>query len=120
MGAGALGTTWLLSRGGGEFGWGASVSLWLLGPMMDLALLRVGRGRRLYGALVLAGLGTNLLALGARAVPKILGFDVAGGRAFDSWWAQALATYTVSGIVAGLLGALCWFQASERPERHDP
>jgi len=65
MGGGALGTTWLLSRGGGEFGWGASVSLWLLGPMMDLALRRADRGRRVYVALVVAGLATNLLALGS-------------------------------------------------------
>jgi hypothetical protein len=117
MGAGALGTAWLLSRGGGNFGWGASVSVCLLGPMMDVALLRVGRGWRLYGALVLSGLATNLVALGVRALPKVLGFDVADGRPFDNWWTQAIVTYTLSGIVAGLLGALCWFQATDRSER---
>jgi hypothetical protein len=117
MGAGALGMAWLLSRGGGDFGWGASVSLCLLGPMMDVALLRVGRGWRLYGALVLSGLATNLVALGVRAVPKVLGFDVADGRPFDSWWTQAIVTYSLSGIAAGLLGALCWFQATDRRER---
>jgi hypothetical protein len=61
-----------------------------------------------YVALVLAGAGTNILALGSRASFKLLGLDT-GGRPFDSWWLQALGTYTASGVVAGLLGAFCWF-----------
>ena len=106
MSAGALSTAWLASLGGASFGSGATISLFLLGPMMDVALLRAGSGWWSYGALVLAGLATNLLALGARALPKLLGVDIADGRPFDSWWTQAIVTYTLSGLVAGLLGAL--------------
>lgn len=115
MSAGALGTAWLASLGGASFGSGATISLFLLGPMLDVALLRADRGWWRRGALVLAGLATNLLALGARALPKLLGVDVADGRPFDSWWSQAIVTYTLSGIVAGLLGALSQVRRSERP-----
>ena len=109
MSAGALGTAGLLTvAGSGSFGSGSFVSLSLLGPMMDLALGGVRGGRRVYAALVLSGLATNALALASRALPKILGFDA--GRPWDSWWLEASVTYTASGIVAGLLGAACWFQ----------
>jgi hypothetical protein len=66
-------------------------------------------------ALVLSGVGTNLLALASRAMFKVLGLDLAGGaRPFDSWWLQASVTYTLSGVIAGLLGALCWFHFNDR------
>jgi hypothetical protein len=114
MSAGALGTAGLLTAtGGGEFGSGSFVSLSLLGPMMDLALDGVRGGRRVYGALILAGLTTNLLALASRAVPKVLGLDV-GARQWDRWWLLASVTYTLSGIIAGLLGAICWFHFNDR------
>jgi hypothetical protein len=117
MSAGALGSTWLLSAAGADYGAGATVSLLLLGPMMDVALGRVDSGRRVYAALVLSGVATNLLALGSRAAAKVLGLDLAGARPFDSWWLQASVTYTLSGIVAGLLGALCWFHFNDRTSR---
>ena len=116
MGASALGTALLLGgAGAASYGSGAFVSLSVLGPMMDVALLRVRTGWRVYTALVFAGVGANLLALGSRAATKVLGLDV-GSRPFDSWWLQAIATYTFSGIVAGLLGALCWFHFNSRSE----
>jgi hypothetical protein len=116
MGVGALGTAlWLTSAGTADFGSGAIVSLTLLGPMMDVVLRRVQQGWRVYAALVVAGLATNLLALGSRASTKLLGLDP--GRPFDSWWLQAIVTYSLSGIVAGLLGALCWFHLRDRSER---
>jgi hypothetical protein len=112
MSAGAFGTAALLSAlGATTYGSGALVSLGLIGPMMDLALRRVRSGWRLYAGLALSGVAANLLALGSRAATKVLGLDLAGARPFDSWWLQALGTYTVSGIVAGLLGALCWFHS---------
>jgi hypothetical protein len=118
MSAGALGTAWLLSGvGGASYGSGATVSLVLLGPMMDVALRRVRSGWRVYAALVLSGVATNLLALGSRATTKLLGLDLAGARPWDSWWLQASVTYTLSGVVAGLLGALCWFHFNERKSR---
>ena len=116
MSAGALGTAWLLGAAGASYGAGATVSLLLLGPMMDVALSHAQSGRRVYAALVMSGVATNLLALGSRAASKFLGLDL-GARPFDSWWLQASVTYTLSGMVAGLLGALCWFHFNDRTSR---
>ena len=120
MSAGAVATAWLTSLGGASFGSGATISLFLLGPMMDVARLRGESGWWRYGALILAGFATNVLALGARALPKVLGFDIADGRPFDSWWTQAIVTYSLSGVVAGVLGALAVFQANRRSEHPEP
>jgi hypothetical protein len=118
MSGGAFGTAALLSGlGATTYGSGALMSLGLIGPMMDLALRRVRSGWRLYAGLVVSGVAANLLALGSRAATKVLGLDLAGARPFDSWWLQALGTYTLSGIVAGLLGALCWFHFNDRRRR---
>jgi hypothetical protein len=114
MSAGALGASVLFTAAGASYGSGAIVSLSVIGPMMDLALRRALRGWLVYVALMLSGVGANLLALGSRAAFKILGLDFAGARPFDSWWLQAIATYTLSGAVAGLLGALCWFHLNDR------
>jgi hypothetical protein len=109
MSAGAVGAAWSLGAAGvADFGSGSFVSLCLLGPMMDVALRNAQAGPRVYAALVLAGVLTNGLALASRAAAKVLGLDV-GSRPFDTWWLQASITYTLSGAVAGLLGALCWF-----------
>jgi len=117
MSTGALGTALLLSgAGAATYGSGSSISLALIGPMMDLALRRARTGWPVYVALVVSGVAANLLALASRAATKVLGLDL-GGRPFDSWWLQAAGTYTLSGIVAGLLGALCWFQFRSRSER---
>ncbi len=114
MSASAVTTAALLTTAGAAtYGSGAIVSLALLGVMSDVAVRGARRGWRIYVALVLAGLLTNLLALGSRAATKVLGLD-AGSRPFDSWWLQAIGTYAASGIVAGLLGAFCWFQFTDR------
>jgi hypothetical protein len=118
MSAGAVGTAWLLSAGGGvTYGAGAFVSLALVGPMMDVAVRHTRGGWRVYAALVLSGMAANLLALGSRAAFKILGLDAVDTRPFDSWWVQASITYTLSGAIAGLLGALCWFHLNDRTEQ---
>jgi hypothetical protein len=117
MGAGAVGTAFVLTSLGARYGSGAFISLTLFGPMMDLALRRVQRGWPVYAALVTAGVGANILALASRATTKLLGLDLAGGRPFDSWWLQAIVTYTLCGAVAGLLGAICWFHFNDRQSR---
>jgi hypothetical protein len=118
MSGGALGTAFTLSGiGVADYGSGAFVSLFLLGPMMDVALRGARSGWRVYTALVLAGTATNLTALASRAAAKLLGLDLAGARPFDSWWLLAIGTYTASGIIAGLLGALCWFHFNDRSKR---
>jgi hypothetical protein len=117
MSASALGTAWLLEgAGAASYGSGSFVSLCLLGPMMDLALRRARSGWRVYAALTLAGTATNVTALASRAAAKLVGLDLAGARPFDSWWLQAMGTYTLSGIVAGLLGAICWFHVRDRSQ----
>jgi hypothetical protein len=109
MSAGALTTASVYSGAGlAQYGSGAFVSLCLLGPMMDLALTKVRSGWRLYLGFVLAGIGTNLMALASRSVGKLLGIDL-GTRPFGGWWSQAIVTYTLSGAVAGLIAALCFF-----------
>ena len=117
MSAGAFGTASLLSSAGAAtYGSGATVSLLLIGPMMDVALHGARAGWRVYVALVVSGVAANLLALASRAGTKLLGLDL-GSRPFDSWWLLAAGTYTLSGVVAGLLGALCWFHFSDRSVR---
>jgi hypothetical protein len=112
MSAGAVLTAWTLTgAAGASYGSGSIVSLSLLGPAMDVALGWARGGWRVYAALLLAGVATNLLALGSRAATKLLGLDV-GARPFDSWWLQALVTYPLSGALAGILGALFWFRFS--------
>jgi hypothetical protein len=117
MSTGAWGTAWgLAAMGRATFGSGAFASLVILGPMMDIALRQARGGWRVYAALVLAGVATNLLALASRAASKLLGLDLGGARPFDSWWLQASVTYTLSGVAAGLLGAFCWFHFNVRTE----
>ena len=119
MSAGAFGTAALLTAfAGARYGSGSFVSLCLIGPMMDVALVGTRRGWRLYLGMVLAGIGTNFFALVSRTGGKLLGFDLPGTRPFGTWWAQALLTYTLCGAVAGLLGAMFWFQLRRRePQR---
>jgi hypothetical protein len=115
MSAGALGAASLLAGvTDARYGSGSFVSLSLLGPMMDIALRHARAGWPVYAALVASGVATNLLALGSRAAAKLAGLDLADARPFDSWWLQAMGTYTASGIVAGVLGALCWFHFHDR------
>jgi hypothetical protein len=117
MSAGALGTAWTLTAtGAASYGSGSIVSLSLIGPMMDIALGWARTGWRVYAALLLAGVATNLLALGSRAATKVLGLDT-GARPFDSWWLQALLTYPLSGAIAGIVGALFWFRFSDQARK---
>jgi hypothetical protein len=109
MSAGAFVTAAAYTGAGlAEYGSGAFVSLCLMGPMMDLAVTKLQSGWRVYTGLLLAGIGTNLMALASRATGKLLGLDP-GTRPFGSWWTQAIVTYTLCGALAGLLGALCFF-----------
>ena len=55
--------------------------------------------------------------LDSRISAAELALDKPGARFFDGWFSQAVVTYTLSGAVAGLLGAFCWFQFRSRPAR---
>jgi len=113
MGAGALGSALVIKAGGfAALGFGAMTSLLLIGPLLDLALWRARRGWRLYLAFAVAGLAGNLAALSVRAGAKLIGFDHLAVRPLGAWWYQAVATYAVCGILAGLISAVVWFQLS--------
>ncbi|HZO19411.1 MAG TPA: hypothetical protein VFB46_10540 [Gemmatimonadaceae bacterium] len=118
MAGGALVTTGALWLMGVRLdGVGAQTSLLLTGPFMDLAVRWARHGWRLYAALILACATTNALAFAARAMAKIYGLPGGGGgggRQFSAWLPQAVWTYAVAGIIAGLLSAAAWFHFRER------
>jgi hypothetical protein len=120
MSIGALGTAAAFNLAEmAHYGSGAFVSLCLMGPMMDLALTKARKGWRLYLGLMLAGIGTNLLALASRSMSKLLGLDLAGTRPFGTWWMQAAVTYSLCGAAAGLIGALCFFHLYRRKSQSE-
>lgn len=117
MGLAALATMVLLGAGGADLpGIGARTSLVLTGPLLDVAV-RTGRtSGRLYAGFVLAGIASNATAMLVRGGTKLLGFDLSPGvRAFGPWLEQALVTYAVSGLIAGLLSAAAWFHLHDEP-----
>lgn len=122
MGASALASVVLFRVGGfGLLGVGATTSLFLTGPLLDLALWRPKRGVRLYFCFALAGLAANLGALTIRGGVKLFGFDHATGRTLAMWFPQAVVTYALCGLLAGLLSAVVWFRfASRHPAADGP
>ena len=113
MATAALGSVLMIKTGGLVTpGVGALTSLLLIGPFLDAALWRARSGWRLYLAFAVAGLATNLAALTIRAGTKFIGFDHFAARPLAAWWFQAVGTYALCGIVAGLLSALVWFRFS--------
>ncbi len=123
-GAAALTTMGLGFAGGPVDGPGALTSLILTGPLLDLALrFARGGGWRLYAAFVVAGALSNAFAFAVRGSAKAFGIaGMGGGRPFASWWPSAIVTYTIAGVVAGLISALAWFHYRERrgPARATP
>jgi hypothetical protein len=96
-------------------GVGALTSLLATGPLLDLALRWGQRGVRLYGAFLVGGAASNALAFVVRGTAKALAIGgVAGTRAFGNWWPQAIATYTLAGLLAGLISAGAWFHLRRR------
>jgi hypothetical protein len=91
--------------GGLGAGLGASTSLVLTGPLLDLASRQAHRGWRLAVAFGLASLTSNLLALAVRAAARSTG---RGGRA--GWWSVAPVSYALCGLLAGILCAVIWFR----------
>ena len=113
MGAGAMGTVLVIKAGGfGAVGVGALTSLALTGPLLDVALWQARRGWRLYMAFALAGLGSNLAALVVRGGAKFVGLNHVTSRPLGEWWMQATVSYTVCGVLAGLISATIWFKLS--------
>ncbi len=111
MGCGAYSTTLLLRFAGGPTpGIGAFTSLCLLGPMLDLVLWHARGGWRLYARFALAGCLANLAAFAVRGGGKWAGLDAWHARSLADWATVAPWTYSLCGLVAGLVCAAVWFR----------
>ncbi len=120
MSAGAFSTASAVSVSGmADYGSGAFVSLCLIGPIMDLALVKLRSGWKLYFGLIIAGIATNLLALSSRGASKLLGLDLIGRRPFSTWWSEAIITYIISGAIAGLIAAICFFNLRKQQSKSE-
>lgn len=119
MGLGAAGAwlVWLAANGASPKGLGSTTSLLCTGPLLDLALSRARRGVGLYLAFMLAGVGSNLLALQVQASAR--GAGMGGGRSLGSWLATAAVTYPLFGVLAGLLSAAALFRVRDPSPRDD-
>jgi hypothetical protein len=113
MAGGAFLTTAILRLVGARLdGVGALTSLLLTGPMLDLALRWAHRGWQLYGGFIVACAVSNAVAFLVRGAAKVVGGG--GGLPLDLWWSRAIMTHAASGVVAGLISALAWFQFHAR------
>jgi hypothetical protein len=106
-----LSLTFLRLTGMAGGGAGALTSLLLTGPLLDVASRWSRRGWQLYLAFSAAGLASNLAAFGVRWATKV---GSGGGRALAEWQPQAIVTYAVCGLLAGLIGAAICFRATAR------
>ncbi len=136
----ALATTLGLGAAGVRIpGAGATASLLLAGPLLDVALAATRAGWRLYLGFVLVGLVANLGAFVARAGALALvlgargaagsgphrgggggggGSGMGGGAGMGGFgFRHALLTYAACGLVAGLLSAAAWFRFRAVPAR---
>jgi hypothetical protein len=117
----SAGVAMLVLRGAGLAGGGAGAltSLLLTGPLLDVACRKSRRGWQIYLALAAAGLASNMAAFAVRWMTKAAsggggGGGLGGGRALAEWQPQAIVTYAVCGLVAGLIGAAICFRATSR------
>jgi hypothetical protein len=99
-----------LDGGGG----GATTSLLLTGPLLDLASRWSRGGWRIYLAFAGAGLASNMTAFAVRWALKAggAGRGSGGGRGLGEWQSQAIVTYAICGLLAGLISAVICFRAS--------
>lgn len=115
MGVGALLSGLAMGAGGfAMVGIGAMTSLTLTGPLLDLSVRDARGGSRIYAGFAVAGMASNLLALAARAAAKFYGLDRVGTRPLAAWLPQAVVTYAVCGLLAGLVCAAIWFRFTGR------
>jgi hypothetical protein len=121
MGTGAISAAVIFNQIGlARIGSGALISLCLIGPVMDFTVNKARQGWRLYSGLILAGVITSMFALGCRGICKLLGFDFLGAQPIGIWWVKAIVTYPLSGAVAGLIAAICFFHLrKQRSESED-
>ena len=116
MGGSATISAMMFRWGGHSIGYGAMTSLFVTGPMLDVAVHWMKSGRRLYFGLALAGLTSNMIAFLIRGDIKYFGADHAHGLLLASWKLKAVFTYPVCGLVAGLFSAWVWFRFRDSNE----
>lgn len=97
----------MMSLGARGLGVGAMTSLALTGVLLDSALAGARSGRSIYVRLALAGLAANGIAFAVR-----LGMKLLLGQPLASWLPRAVVTYTLCGLIAGLISAAVWFRAT--------
>jgi hypothetical protein len=119
MSGGALGTNALLALAGVRLdGIGAQASLLLTGPLLELARSGGLRGWRLHLAFIGACTASNAAAFLVRSVARVYGLRGTGGGGgrgvFAGWFPNALSTYALCGIAAGLVCAGTWFLLRDR------
>jgi len=101
---------------GDALGFGALASLTATGPLLDWTLRRANGGWRQYVSFGIAGLASNLLALVVRGGAKALGWERAGSRPLLEWLSQAVGTYVLCGLLAGLISGVILFYGRGRDE----
>lgn len=106
----------LAGFGGDGLSLGAMTSLSLTGPLLDWTLRRNRGGWRLYFNFAIAGLTSNVTALFVRGLAKLVGWEHAGGRPFSSWLSQAIWSYLLCGLLAGLISGAFWFGRRRRDD----
>jgi hypothetical protein len=97
----------------GQFGFfppAALLSILILGPALDVALLGKPQGWRLYTRFILAGAAANLAAFSAKVALVALGWEMRGGRHFMEFWSAPLLSFAIWGAVAGLVSAAICFR----------
>lgn len=99
---------------GEALGMGALASLIATGPLLDGTLRRANGGWRQIASFMLAGLTSNLIALAVRGSAKAIGWEAAGRRPLAEWLTQAVATYILCGILAGLISGMVLFSTRKR------
>jgi hypothetical protein len=83
---------------------------------MDVSRRRAQGGWCQTAAFVVAGLTSNLIALGVRGATKALGWEAPGRRPLGEWQLPAVGTYVLCGIVTGLVSAVVLFSWRGRVE----
>lgn len=92
-------------------GAGSLTSVVVLGPLLDLSLLPVRKGRGAYLAFMAAGLLSNLAALVAQGIVK---YQWPRGRQpVEVWLLTASWSYPLFGLLAGLIAAIICFRWNE-------
>ena len=96
----------------GDLGAGSFTSLLATGPLLDLALRNVQKPSRwIYARVALVGLAANWLALAAKLTESALGKALVKGRPWQQFLPRAFITYSICGILAGLISAVIVFRA---------